>query len=206
MCLTQNRTEGGKCLVALNTLRHVMVRLNVFNTFKMGLLDLIFRKKKKKPTRARARTVQKRKKKKKKKEQQIAEHITLKDWKEEIQRLQAHPLTQAKLMNESLLNLVMDLFEQINNKLDELNTRIDRMEAKKTKVKIRHEKPEAKLSQQEQRILAYTKAQKIVQAGPIARKLRISRSNASLKLNKLYSIGYLDKQQDGKDVHYSLKK
>lgn len=173
----------------------------------MGLLDLFFKKKKKKkPARARTRTVQKRKKKKPKKEQLIAEHITLKQWREELQRLQAHPLTQAKVMNENLLNLVMDLFEQINSKLDELNTRIDRMEAKKTKVKIKHEKLAAKLSQQEQKIIAYIKAQKIVQAGPIARKLRISRSNASLKLNKLYSIGYLDKQQDGKDVHYSLKK
>jgi len=178
----------------------------VFNTFKMGLLDLFFKKKKKTTTKARTKTVQERKKKKPKKEQLIAEHITLKEWKEELQRLQAHPLTQAKVMNENLLNLVMDLFEQINKKLDELNTRIDRMEAKKVKVKVKTEKLDAKLSQQEQKILAFIKAQKIIQAGPIARKLRISRSNASLKLNKLYSIGYLDKQQDGKDVHYSIKK
>ena len=181
----------------------------MFNTFKLGLLDLFFKKKKKSKARARTKTVQKRKKKKTKKEvkdQLISEHITLTQWKEELQRLQAHPLTQAKLMNENLLNLVMDLFEQINQKLDALNTRIDRMEAKKVKVKIKHETPDAKLSNQEERILAFIKAQKIVQAGPIARKLRISRSNASLKLNKLYSIGYLDKQQDGKDVHYSIKK
>ena len=171
----------------------------------MGLLDLFFKKKKKKKVRARTKTVR-RKKKKKTKEQMISEHITLGQWKEELQRLQAHPLTQAKIMNENLLNLVMDLFEQINKKLDELNTRIDRMEAKKVKVKVKHETPIAKLSTQEERILAMLKMQKLIQAGPVARKLKISRSNASLKLNKLYSIGYLDKRQDGKDVHYSIKK
>ena len=173
----------------------------------MGLFDRLFGKKKEKPkAKTVTKTVRRRKKKPKTKEQLITEHITLNQWKEELQRLQAHPLTQAKLMNENLLNLVMDLFEQINQKLDELNTRIDRMEAKKVRVKVKHETPEAKLSSQEERILAFIKTKKIVQACPIARKLRISRSNASLKLNKLYSIGYLDKQQDGKDVHYSIKK
>ncbi len=173
----------------------------------MGLLSRLFgRKKQKKKTKTVTKTVKRRKKKKKTKQQLITEHITLNQWKDELQRLQAHPLTQAKIMNENLLNLVMDLFEQINQKLDALNTRIERMEAKKVKVKIKHEKPKINLSSQEQKILTFIKAQKIIQAGPIARKLRISRSNASLKLNKLYSVGYLDKRQDGKDVHYSLKK
>lgn len=172
----------------------------------MGLFDKLFGKKKKK-TRAKTatKTVQRKKRKKKTKQELISEHITLKEWREELQRLQQHPLTQAKIINQNLLNSIMDLLEQINQKLDMLNTRIDRLEAKRTKVKVKVEKPEVKLSKQEQKILAFIKARKIVQAGPIASRLGISRSNASLKLNKLYQIGYLNKQQDGKDVHYSSK-
>jgi len=172
----------------------------------MGLFDKLFGKKKqKKRVRTATKTVQRKKRKKKTKEQALQEHITLKEWREELQRLQQHPLTQAKIINQNLLNSIMELLEQINQKLDMLNTRIDRLEAKRTKVKVKVEKPQVKLSKQEQKILAYIKAKKTVQANFIANKLNISRSNASLKLNKLYQIGYLDKQQDGKDVYYSFK-
>jgi len=168
----------------------------------MGIFDLIFGKKKsKKKIRTATKTIQRKKTKKK----SVKEHITLKEWREEIKRLQEHPLTQAKIINQNLLNSIMELLEQINQKLDVLNTRLDRLEARKTRVKVKVEKPEVKLSKQEQKILAYIRAKRIVQAGPVASRLGISRSNASLKLNKLYQIGYLNKQQDGKDVYYSLK-
>lgn len=67
---------------------------------------------------------------------------------------------------------------------------------------VDREKPKIKLSGREQAILEYIKKKKEVQAGPVADMLGISRSNASLKLNKLYSVGYLDKRQEGKDMFY----
>ncbi|MBD3263296.1 hypothetical protein GF374_02865 [Candidatus Woesearchaeota archaeon] len=167
-------------------------------------MELIFgKKKKKKKRKRRSRTKTKQKQKTKKKTKR--DHITLREWKKELKRVQEHPLTQAKIINQNMLSSIMDLLEQIDEKLNKLNTRMDRLEAKKVSDKTKKEL-RAQLSKQEQKIIDFIKTNNLVQAGPLSEELGISRSNASLKLNKLYSIGYLNKQKDGKATHFSYKK
>src|SRR3989304_1660304 len=56
------------------------------------------------------------------------EHKMLSEWRSEVKKIQEHPLTQAKIVNERLLGAVMALLNEINSKLEELNTRVAQME------------------------------------------------------------------------------
>lgn len=174
----------------------------------MGLFDFFRRVREKRPAApqqkpevTRAKTVQVRKKRPRQKPPKL-EHKMLREWRTEVQKLQEHPLTQAKIVNEKLLAAVMDLLNEINSKLDELNTRVGQLETLKTKQA--KEAPEVKLSTNEQKVIDFVKKKKEVVANEVASSLKISRSNAALKLNKLFSVGLLEKRQDGKDVYYKI--
>ncbi|MEK6807899.1 MAG: helix-turn-helix domain-containing protein [Nanoarchaeota archaeon] len=126
-----------------------------------------------------------------------ADQLALADWKTELDKLTQHPLTQAKIINEQLLRDLYNLLEQIDGKLDVLNAKVDKAGlAKQDGIK-------AELASQEQKILDL--AQNRITANEISDELEISRSNASLKLNKLFDMGLLEKEQDGKTVYYQIK-
>ncbi|MGC8884940.1 MAG: hypothetical protein ACP5KK_00325 [Candidatus Nanoarchaeia archaeon] len=178
----------------------------------MGLFDSLKRILKKQPAEPqrqkpevkRARVVVKQIKKRKK--QKLPEHQILREWRQELKRLQEHPLTQAKIINEQLLATIMDLLNEINAKLDELSRRLEKLELQKVKEsKATQATPTIKLNSSEQSVLDFVKKAKEARAQEVAESLGISRSNAALKLNKLFSMGFLDKRQDGKDVFYFLK-
>src|SRR3989344_7673371 len=65
------------------------------------------------------------KKPRQKLQKRTKEQLILSEWKGELERLTQHPLTQAKLINEKLLQDLYVLLEQINDKLDVLNTKLD---------------------------------------------------------------------------------
>jgi DNA-binding transcriptional ArsR family regulator len=142
-------------------------------------------------------TVQKRPRQKPK-----LEHAILSEWSTSLRNLQKHPLTQAKILNERLLAAVIEALNEINTKLDELSLRVNKLETQKT-IK-EQEKPKVKLSQGEQKVIDYVKKKKLVQASEVAESLKISRPNAALKLSKLFSIGLLEKEQEGKIVYYKI--
>ncbi len=138
--------------------------------------------------------------------------LSLGEWKAEIERIQNHPLTQAKIINDRLLNAIYGILEQINQKIDALGMRIEKIEARSSDNHAKHVKVkeavsifEAGLSSQERKILELVKKKKARQATDIADVLNISRSNASLKLNKLFDMGVLDKDKEGKDTFYKIK-
>lgn len=174
----------------------------------MGWLDFLRRKPEKRPASpkpeiqkmhaaAMTTTVQKRPRQKPPK----LEHAVLSEWRDELKKIQEHPLTQAKIVNEKLLAAVMELLNEINTKLDELNTRVGKIETQRITMRER-EKPKVKLSSGDQKVLDFIKRKKQAQAGEVAKNLKISRPNAALKLSKLFSIGQLEKEQEGKDVYY----
>ncbi|HKZ50089.1 MAG TPA: helix-turn-helix domain-containing protein [Candidatus Nanoarchaeia archaeon] len=131
------------------------------------------------------------------------QHRLVTEWRTEVQKIQKHPLTQAKIVNERLLASVMEMFNEINSKLDELSTRMMQLETIGNRPAA-PQKPEFQLSTNEQKVVDFIKKKKEVVANNVADALRISRSNAALKLNKLASVGLLSKRQDGKDVYYKL--
>lgn len=176
----------------------------------MGWFDFLRRKPEKQPTspkpeiqkKARAAavttTVQRRPRQKPK-----LEHVVLSEWSADLKKLQQHPLTQAKIVNEKLLAIMVEALNEINAKLDELSTRINKIETRKVAAR-EQERPKVKLSSGELKVLDFVKKKKQVQASEVAKNLKISRPNAALKLSKLFSIGQLEKEQEGKDVYYKL--
>ena len=73
------------------------------------------------------------------------------------------------------------------------------------KVEVKKIVADAQLSEQEKSIVEHLKEQEESDAETIAEQFRISRSNASLKLNKLYNWGFLDKRLEEKTVFYKIK-
>jgi DNA-binding transcriptional ArsR family regulator len=175
----------------------------------MGLFDFLRRKPEKRPASpkpeikqkmraaAMTTTVQKRPRQKPK-----LEHAVLREWNTDLQKLQQHPLTQAKIVNEKLLAIVIDALNEINAKLDELGTRIAKIETQRITVKEKESK--IKLSSNEQKVFDFVRKKKKIQAAEVAKNLKISRPNAALKLSKLYSMNLLKKDQEGKDVYYKI--
>ena len=145
----------------------------------------------------------------------LPEHYTLKEWKAQIEALQNHPLTQAKVINTEMLRAILSIMESMDGKVDRLHERVGDLEIKikrtprKTKsrpVRIASEtEPKLRLNSKDKEVLAFIKIKEI-QATDVAKQFKISRSNASLKLNKLHQMNFLEKRQDGKDVYYRKKK
>jgi hypothetical protein len=61
------------------------------------------------------------------------------------------------------------------------------------------------LSEQEKKIVEFIGSKHEAEATEIAKRFKISRSNASLKLNKMHNFNCLSKRLDGKTVFYRLK-
>jgi hypothetical protein len=166
------------------------------------------------------------------KKQQKA-HKVLADWETVYQDLQSHPLTQAKIFNEQLLATTNTTIKKFENKLDNFEDRIVKLEKRRIKIirnaqeiplevlenpkQLKNKKNESPtqivkrvvadphMSDQEKEIVKIIQKENEVDAQTIADQFHISRSNASLKLNKLHDWGYLSKRMVDKTVFYKIK-
>lgn len=161
----------------------------------------------------------------KKKRKTKIKHKTLTNWEQMYKSLQEHPLTQAKIVNEQLLQSTQDSLNKINNKLDDIEERVTNLEkrpirkiskpSKKSKkeivkeiqqvTKVKKIVADADMTEEEKAIVEHLKKQGESDADTISTQFKISRSNASLKLNKLYKWGFLDKRLEEKTVFYKIK-
>lgn len=143
--------------------------------------------------------------------------------------LQTHPLTQAKIINEQLLETTHSTIGDFSKRVAAVEKRIEELENRKITVarKVRKGKAvkqetedlkipdkivkikkiiaDAKLSEQEKNMVSELEKQEEIDAQTIAQLFNISRSNASLKLNKLHNWGFLDKRLEGKSMFFRLK-
>lgn len=142
-------------------------------------------------------------KKKKKEEKESKETEIIKEWRELQEKLENHPLTQAKIINEKLYETTKEEIDKLHERVDDIDMRL--REVEEGKVKPKEEKSRFKLSKKEKDVLNVVKDLKRTDASTISNKLNISRSNASLKLNRLYEEGFLDKIREGKQVFYKFK-
>jgi len=139
----------------------------------------------------------------------------LEKWESLYKNLQAHPLTQAKIINEELLASTNETLEELKRKMGDFDSRLEGVENKVFSKKVKSGKkveirekiivPYAKLSVHEKQIIGHLKDIGKCNAGALAEALGMSRSNASLKLNKLHSWNFLEKGAENKRVAYWLK-
>lgn len=140
-------------------------------------------------------------------------HKDLEKWEKLYKNLQSHPLTQAKIVNEELLSATNETLDEVKRKLSEIDVRLkdvesyvhsDKVTKKPKKVEERIIVPYANLSESEKQIISHIKDQGQCDASVLAEALEMSRSNASLKLNKLYKWNFLGKGSEDKRVTYWL--
>ena len=74
-----------------------------------------------------------RKKTKKKSKKESKDHKVLSSWEDMYEELQEHPLTQAKIINETLFKNTNNAIEKINIRLDGIDDRLTRLEKRKVK-------------------------------------------------------------------------
>lgn len=171
--------------------------------------------------------------------QNIKAQRILTDWEAVYKDLQAHPLTQAKVINEQILATTNETIKRFDRKLSGFDDRIVKLEQRRIKVirnaqeipveylnnlddskgnkstkKGKSETPaqivqrviaDPHMSDQEKEIIKIIQKNKEIDAQSLAEQFQISRSNSSLKLNKLHDWGFLSKRMVDKTVFYRIK-
>ena len=155
-------------------------------------------------------------KKKKKKHQQLDESVKqtdqqdtstkveqveqqVRDWEELLMRVKAHPFSQFKIINDQLLMSIYKALKDIDKKLEKLML-LDEIYKILTKGK-----EEIKLTVRDKQTLRLLSQYGMMTAEEVAKKMNISRSTASLRLNKLFLMGLLDKKIENKKVFFFIK-
>ncbi len=172
--------------------------------------------------------------------QNIKAQRILTDWEAVYKDLQAHPLTQAKVINEQILATTNETIKRFDRKLSGVDDRIVKLEQRRIKV-IRNaqevpleyldsaSKPNSSkkkgaksgketptqivnrviadphMNDHEKEMIKRIQEHKELDAQSLAEQFHISRSNASLKLNKLHDWGFLSKRMVDKTVFYRIK-
>ena len=89
-------------------------------------------------------------------------------------------------------------FEVLNEKIDRVIELLER--------KVVEGPPELHgLTIHDKEMLDFMAGGKKISADEIAKQMKLSRGTASLRLNKLYSLGYLLKKSRGKIVEFKIK-
>lgn len=141
----------------------------------------------------------------------------LKDWSKTIERVENHPLSQARVINTGLLNDLTHILASMDERLEKLSKLdeiISLLESTRDQLKgagLSTDSVDAAISGLKGLTVKDREALKLFKDnGPFttkafAKKAGLSRSTASSRLNKLFSLGLLDKEAEGKKIIYKLK-
>lgn len=140
----------------------------------------------------------------------------LKDWSKTIELVEKHPLSQARVINTAVLTDLTQILNSMNEKLDKL-AKIDEILSLLSETKGQLEKAGLPtrnvdvvigslkgLTLKDQDALKFFKDKQLTTEG-FADNAGLSRSTASSRLNKLYSMGLLEKTAEGKQIVYQIK-
>jgi DNA-binding transcriptional ArsR family regulator len=138
------------------------------------------------------------------------------NWKNLVNTVQDHPLSQARVLNTQLLEQLTNVLDSIDNKLKDLSKLDEVLELlKQEKADLeasgKHsERLDKAILELERATVKDRDAVKILRKEPmtadqLATSLKISRSTASSRLNRLYSLGAVDKYAEGKKIYYKIR-
>jgi len=143
----------------------------------------------------------------------------LEKWRQVIDAVQDHPLSQMKVINTQVLEQLLNVLEHMNqqlsslSKLDEILLLLKDSKKQLEKKGVKSEALDKAIEQIELLSLKDKEAFDVLKKkGPLtaeqlAKELGISRSTASSRLNRLYSFGRVDKHimKDSKKVLFEVK-
>jgi predicted HTH transcriptional regulator len=140
----------------------------------------------------------------------------LSNWQMLVESVQDHPLSQARIINTKLLEQLTQQLEQINTKLDALDKldiilEILQQGRKELESKgIKSVKLDKAIKELERITVKDTRAMKALEAkgamtaDMLAKELKIDRSTASTRLNRLFALGLVSKEARGKKIYYEV--
>ena len=179
--------------------------------FIMGIFDFLKRKKKKRvgtvPTQAKYPVVE-----------PLPTKDLLKEWLKTVEMVENHPLSQVRVINTAILSELTRVLNSMNEKLEKLNKLnkiADMLEEVRSQIK------DAGISTKNiDNIISTIKGLTIkdreyldlfeegeeLTTEEFAKRAKLSRSTASSRLNKLFSMGLLEKKAQGKKIVFTRKK
>ncbi len=141
----------------------------------------------------------------------------LKDWSKTLEMIENHPLSQARVINTGILSDLTRILHSMDEKLSNLS-KLDKIMRLlvETKTQLKEAGLSTKnidavlsdlkgLTVKDQEALAVFKEGEELTTESFATKAGLSRSTASSRLNKLFSLGLLEKKAEGKKIVYKKK-
>lgn len=140
----------------------------------------------------------------------------LKDWSKTLEMVENHPLSQVRVINTAVLTDLTQVLNSMNEKLDKLS-KMDEIIALLNETKadldnagLSSRNVDAVIGSLKGLTLKDQDALKVFDGKALttedfADKAGLSRSTASSRLNKLFSMNVLDKVADGKKIVYKIK-
>lgn len=139
----------------------------------------------------------------------------IKTWEKQVELLQNHPLSQARVVNTDILASLSDVLGGLEGRLGELS-KLDEilgiLKAQETrKIEQNTLKPVEKVLKnvrhvtiKDRILLDLIEGKPLLDADTVADELNLTRSTVSYRLNKLYSMGVLDKEVSGRKILFKL--
>ncbi len=159
----------------------------------------------------------KRKKKEKEEEEVKPLEAELREWEITVEKVKNHPLSQAKVINTEILEVLTAVLRNIDAKLEKLDKLDEILELLREGRKelaekgVKSEKIEQaiemleELSARDQEMIQLLEDRGPMTAEEIAEAMGMSRSTVSYRLNRLVKKGYLEKIPRGKRVFFKAK-
>jgi len=141
----------------------------------------------------------------------------LKTWEVQVNAVQDHPLSQAKIINTQLLARLTEILKSMDERLDQLvklDDIIDLLKKGRDEVAEKGIISESLdkairqlqlLSIKDKEVIEVLQEKGKMTADQMANRIKVSRSTCSSRLNRLYTLGVLDKEAVGKRIFYKIK-
>ena len=141
----------------------------------------------------------------------------LNEWTKTLEMVEKHPLSQARVINTGVLTDLTHILNSMNEKLDALSKLDNLLDLLNS---VKKQLSDANLSThnvdalitnikgltvKDQDALNCFTDGVLLSTDDFAKQLKLSRSTASSRLNKLHSFGLLEKVADGKKIMYKKR-
>ncbi len=138
----------------------------------------------------------------------------LKDWIKTVEMVENHPLSQVRIINTAILTDLTRILHEMNEKLgklDKIDKVINMLKELKSNANIEPKDIDEVilnlkgLTIKDREYLSLFKDNEFITTEEFAKRANLSRSTASSRLNKLFSLGVLEKKSEGKKILFGKK-
>ena len=144
---------------------------------------------------------------------------TIESWQRQVKVLEEHPLSQARVINTKILNQITEILQSISEKLEELKKLDELLQLLKEEERPRRVfRPRSAVEyaltnvghvtykDKEVIELLESSGEEGMTSEEVGAALNLARSTVCYRLNRLYSMGLVDKKMVGRKIVFVIKK